>query len=108
MRAPARRRRAIIRVRRRLGWDTGGHPGRCGCVDCNAQYGALHAPLCRCRECVDYGPYGNPAADSPFTMISNIEFTSAGDEEDEGLPLIAPITGFDLFLISKYANPQGS
>lgn len=77
MRADARRRRAIIRVRRRLGWDTGTHRTLCGCVDCNATYGTVHAPLCRCYECT-------------------------------GFVILGPVTGYELYLMSKYANPQGS
>lgn len=71
----SRRKRAIVRGRRRLGWDTGSHANLCECVDCSALYGEIHAPLCRCRQCVDYGA-----------------------------PAIGPLTGFDLFLIHTYGG----
>ena len=95
MKAAARRRRAVLRYRRR-------------------GYGPAHALLCRCPECVNYGPLGYLYQDSPFGVISNIEFTALecgcppGDECEHGIPVIAPLTGFDLFVISKYTNPQGS
>lgn len=71
-----RRKRTLVRYRRRLGWDTGTHPNLCECPDCTALYGAVHALLCRCPECVDYGA---PA-------------------------IIGPLTGFDLFMVSKYGG----
>ena len=40
---------------------------------------------------------------SPFDVVANMELRDDGRDEEEGEPLIKPLTGYDLFVAQKYA-----
>lgn len=43
----------------------------------------------------------------PFGILQHVELVDVSDEEDEGEPIVKPVTGFDLYAMSRYgAGPD--